>query len=120
MKDRLDNFIELYFEAIEENIEEVIEQLKEEGIDPEEEQQDILRLIQRKKAEIKLQEGEKFKQYYQDATKPASSKPQTESSVSTPRLAARKQTEEFTENEADDIKLEEEKLRLIKKIKDDI
>ena len=119
MKNRMDNFIELYFEAIEENIDAVIAQLEEEGIDTEQSQQDILRLIQKKKAEIKLGEGKKFKQFYLQATQSKNTKQENGISGSKHMLAARKQTNVFSAEEQKDILSDEEKLEIIKKLTDE-
>lgn len=118
MKDRLDNFIELYFEAIQENLEEVIFELKEEGIDPEQSQQDILNFIKKEKGQLKLRQGIQFKGYYLDAVN--SEKLHSESSNhDVSRLAARKKSDGFSEEEKNDILSDEEKLKLIKMYKDD-
>lgn len=118
MKNRMDNFIELYFEAIEENIEKVIAELEEEGIDTEQSQQDILDLIKQKKGELKLERGVQFKKFYQEATSMADQN-NTSAEGENHRLAARKQSADFSENEKKDILSEEEKLKMIKKIRDD-
>lgn len=118
MEDRFGNFIELYFEAIEENIEEVIAQLEEEGIDTEQSQQDILDLIKQKKGELKLERGEQFKKFYQGATGKTDQN-NSNGEGENLRLAARKQSADFSENEKKDILSDEEKLKIIKKFKDD-
>lgn len=61
MTQRTLNFLELYFEAIDENIDEVVGQLRESGIDPEESQNRIMQKIKQKKAEIKIAKGKQFK-----------------------------------------------------------
>lgn len=116
MKYRLDNFIELYFEAIEENIDEVIAQLEEEGIDTEQSQQDTLELIKQKKAELKLEQGEQFKKAYQSQVQTEKSSPDS-LTQNLHMLAARNQKEGFNEMERKDLLTEQEKLKLIAKLK---
>lgn len=116
MKYRLDNFIELYFEAIEENIDEVIAQLEEEGIDTEQSQQDTLELIKQKKAELKLEQGEQFKKAYQTQVPTEKSSPDS-LTQNLHMLAARNQKEGFNEMERKDLLTEQEKLKLIAKLK---
>lgn len=116
MKYRLDNFIELYFEALEENIDEVIAQLEEEGIDTEQSQQDTLELIKQKKAELKLEQGEQFKKAYQTQVPTEKSSPDS-LTQNLHMLAARNQKEGFNEMERKDLLTEQEKLKLIAKLK---
>lgn len=116
MKYRFDNFIELYFEAIEENIDEVIAQLEEEGIDTEQSQQDTLELIKQKKAELKLEQGEQFKKAYQTQVPTEKSSPDS-LTQNLHMLAARNQKEGFNEMERKDLLTEQEKLKLIAKLK---
>lgn len=116
MKYRFDNFIELYFEAIEENIDEVIAQLEEEGIDTEQSQQDTLELIKQKKAELKLEQGEQFKKAYQSQVQTEKSSPDS-LTQNLHMLAARNQKEGFNEMERKDLLTEQEKLKLIAKLK---
>lgn len=116
MKYRLDNFIELYFEAIEENIDEVIAQLEEEGIDTEQSQQDTLELIKQKKAELKLEQGEQFKKAYQSQVPTEKISPDS-LTQNLHMLAARNQKEGFNEMERKDLLTEQEKLKLIAKLK---
>lgn len=61
MTQRTLNFLEIYFEAIDENIDEVAGELKDTGIDPEESQNRIMQKIKEKKAEIKIEKGKQFK-----------------------------------------------------------
>lgn len=61
MNQKTQNFLDLYFKAIDENIEEVVEELKSTGIDPEETQMKILYLIKKKKAELKKERGKNLK-----------------------------------------------------------
>lgn len=116
MKYRFDNFIELYFEALEENIDEVIAQLEEEGIDTEQSQQDTLELIKQKKAELKLEQGEQFKKAYQTQVPTEKSSPDS-LTQNLHMLAARNQKEGFNEMERKDLLTEQEKLKLIAKLK---
>ena len=116
MKYRFDNFIELYFEALEENIDEVIAQLEEEGIDTEQSQQDTLELIKQKKAELKLEQGEQFKKAYQSQVQTEKSSPDS-LTHNLHMLAARNQKEGFNEMERKDLLTEQEKLKLIAKLK---
>jgi hypothetical protein len=63
------NFVKLYFEAIDENIDEVVGELKDAGIDPEESQNKIIYMIKQKKAEIKIERGKKLKVRIQEVLK---------------------------------------------------
>lgn len=62
MTERDKNFIDLYFEAVDENIDEVIRELKNSGIDPEESEQKIMQMIKKQKAEIKIENGKILKE----------------------------------------------------------
>lgn len=62
MTERDKNFIDLYFEAVDENIDEVIRALKNSGIDPEESEQKIMQMIKKQKAEIKIENGKILKE----------------------------------------------------------
>jgi len=57
MNARERNFIQLYFEMMAENIEEISEQLLETGINAEESKERVLNLIKQQKAEIKIDNG---------------------------------------------------------------
>jgi len=57
MNARERNFIQLYFEIMAENIEEISEQLLETGINAEESKERVLNLIKQQKAEIKIDNG---------------------------------------------------------------
>jgi len=61
MTERDKNFIELYFEAVDENIDEVIRDLKNSGIDPEESEQRIMQMIREQRAELKIERGKNLK-----------------------------------------------------------
>lgn len=61
MTQKTQNFLELYFEAIDENIETVAGELKEAGIDPEESENRVMQMIKRKKAQIKIEKGLQLK-----------------------------------------------------------
>lgn len=60
MNARERNFIQLYFEMMAENIEEISEQLLEAGIKPDESKERVLDLIKKQKAEIKIENGKKM------------------------------------------------------------
>lgn len=62
MTERDKNFIDLYFEAVDENIDEVIRDLKNSGLDPEEAEQNIMQMIKKQKAEIKIENGKILKE----------------------------------------------------------
>ena len=62
MTERDKNFIDLYFEAVDENIDEVIRELKNSGIDPEESERKIMQMIKKQKAEIKIENGKILKE----------------------------------------------------------
>ena len=61
MKSSARNFLDLYFEAIDENIEEMVGELKNSGTDTEESEKRILQMIKQKKAELKIEKGKKLK-----------------------------------------------------------
>ena len=69
MTQRTLNFLEIYFEAIEENIDEVAGKLKDSGIDPEESQNRIMQKIKQRKAEIKIEKGKKLKERVKELIK---------------------------------------------------
>lgn len=62
MTERDKNFIDLYFEAVDENIDEVIRELKNSGIDPEESERKIMQMIKKQRAEIKIENGKILKE----------------------------------------------------------
>lgn len=59
---RATNFLDLYFESMDDNIETVISELREAGIDPEQSEINIKQLIKQNKAEIKLEKGRILKE----------------------------------------------------------
>jgi polyhydroxyalkanoate synthesis regulator phasin len=62
MNARERNFIQLYFEVMAENIEEISEQLLETGINAEESRDRVLNLIKQQKAELKIENGKVLKE----------------------------------------------------------
>lgn len=62
MDKRIQNFFDLYLEAIDENIDEVVEELKNAGIDPDESRERILKMIKQKKAELKRENAKKIRE----------------------------------------------------------
>lgn len=110
MDDKIHNFIELLFESVEENIEAVTEMLKENGIDPERSASVIDNMLKQRKAELKTAGGEKFKEFYQDnVTDPV---PEAGAEQLSLNLAARKQTDDFTRKELNDIKADDKKIKI--------
>lgn len=69
MTQRTLNFLELYFEAIDENIEEVLGDLNDAGIDAAESQNRLLQLIKHKKANLKIDKAKKVKEKVQNLLK---------------------------------------------------
>ena len=69
MKPSAKNFLELYFEAIDENIDEVTGELEDAGIDTGESQNRIMQIIKQKKADIKLEKGKILKERVQEFIK---------------------------------------------------
>ena len=69
MKPSAKNFLELYFEAIDENIDEVTGELKDAGIDTGESQNRIMQIIKQKKADIKLEKAKILKERVQEFIK---------------------------------------------------
>ena len=71
MNDKLINFIDLYFESAEENIEVVKKQLEESGIDYEKSLEDTKQLLKKQRAKLKLNKGiilkQKLKEFYERA-----------------------------------------------------
>lgn len=61
MNRRTMNFIDLYFESLDENIDEVKKELSNTGIDLKSLEEKIDHLIKHTKAEIKIEKGKKFK-----------------------------------------------------------
>jgi len=61
MNQKTQNFLDLYFDAIDENIDDVVEELKSAGNDPEETHNKILYMIKQKKAELKIEKGKILK-----------------------------------------------------------
>ena len=69
MKPSAKNFLELYFEAIDENIDEVTGELEDAGIDPGESQNRIMQIIKQKKVDIKLEKAKILKERVQEFIK---------------------------------------------------
>ena len=69
MKPSAKNFLELYFEAIDENIDEVTGELEDAGIDTGESQNRIMQIIKQKKADIKLEKAKILKERVQEFIK---------------------------------------------------
>lgn len=90
MTSRMNNFLELYFEALEENIEEVKTELRKTGIDREESRNKVLNLINKKKAELKIERGRELQLRVEEIVK--ASQPEPAQNVNEPKysLAARK------------------------------
>jgi hypothetical protein len=74
MNQKTQNFLDLYFDAIDENIDEVVEELKSAGNDPAETHNKILFMIKQKKAEFKIEKGKILKARVEELIK---SKPET-------------------------------------------
>lgn len=69
MTQRTQNFLELYFDAIDENIETVIGELNDAGIDPDQSQNRIMQMIKQKKADIKIESGKILRERVQEFIK---------------------------------------------------
>ena len=78
MNQKTQNFLDLYFDAIDENIDEVVEELKSAGNDPAETHNKILYMIKQKKAELKIEKGKILKARVEELIK---SKPETPLSI---------------------------------------
>ena len=78
MNQKTQNFLDLYFDAIDENIDDVVEELKSAGNDPEETHNKILYMIKQKKAELKIEKGKFLKARIEELIK---SKPETPISI---------------------------------------
>lgn len=90
MNQKTQNFLDLYFDAIDENIDDVVEELKSAGNDPAETQNKILYMIKQKKAELKIEKGKILKARIEELIK---SKPETPLSIAKEEryaIAARK------------------------------
>ena len=90
MKPSARNFLELYFEAIDENIEEVVGELKDAGINTEEAQNKILQMIKQKKAEIKIESGKILKERVLELIKKSDTVKEPEMDEKHYSIAARK------------------------------
>lgn len=90
MNARESNFIQLYFEMMAENIEEISEQLIATGINPEESKNRVLNLIKEQKAELKIERGKELQLRVEEIVKASNAEPAQK--VNEPRyaLAARK------------------------------
>ena len=84
------NFLDLYFEAIDENIDEVIGELNEAGIDPDQSQNRIMQMIRQKKAALKMEKGKQLKARVENIIKKMIDIPPTDISDERIALAARK------------------------------
>lgn len=93
MNQKTQNFLDLYFEAIDENIDEVVEELKSAGIDPEETQMKILYLIKEKKAELKIERGKRLKARVEELMQKRNDLPIEAESEKRLAIAARNLTE---------------------------
>lgn len=84
------NFLQLFFDAIDENIQQVIRELKEEGIDTEESENRIKQMIKKKKAELKLERGKILKAKVEELVKAQSVEVKPETIEERYSIAARK------------------------------
>ena len=122
MNARESNFIQLYFEMMAENIEEISEQLIATGINPEESKNRVLNLIKEQKAELKIERGKELQLRVEEIVKASNAEPAQK--VNEPRyaLAARKLgklDEEDINNIKKDGALLEQIGKLINRGKDD-
>ncbi len=69
MNPKTQNFLDLYFEAIDENIDDVVEELKSAGINAAEIHNEILYMIKQKKAELKIEKGKLLKERISEIVK---------------------------------------------------
>lgn len=90
MTQRTLNFLALYFDAIDENIEEAVGELKEAGIDPEESENRVMQMIKRKKAQIKIEKGQQLKTKVEEIIKAKTSTGKPETVEAKYSIAARK------------------------------
>ena len=90
MTQRTLNFLALYFNAIDENIEEAVGELKEAGIDPEESENRVMQMIKKKKAEIKIEKGKELKTKVEEIIKAKTSSGKSETVEAKYSIAARK------------------------------
>ena len=90
MTQRTLNFLALYFDAIDENIEEAVGELKEAGIDPEESENRVMQMIKKKKAEIKIEKGKELKTKVEEIIKAKTSSGKPETVEAKYSIAARK------------------------------
>src|SRR5574338_394076 len=93
MNQKTQNFLDLFFEAVDENIDEVVEELKSAGMDPEETQIKILQMIKEKKAELKIERGKRLKARVEELIQKRLDLPIEAESEKRLALAARKLTE---------------------------
>lgn len=90
MTQRTLNFLALYFDAIDENIEEAVGELKEAGIDPEASENRVMQMIKRKKAQIKIAKGKELKTKVEEIIKAKTSSGKPETVEAKYSIAARK------------------------------
>ncbi|MDY0082635.1 MAG: hypothetical protein RBR74_05580, partial [Ignavibacteriaceae bacterium] len=84
------NFLQLFFDAIDENIQQVIRELKEEGIDTEESENRIKIMIKKKKAELKIERGKILKEKVEEILKAQPEETKSETIEERYSIAARK------------------------------
>ncbi len=116
MNKKINNFINLYNESVEENLGEVKKELQEAGIDTDALKKNILQMIKCEEAELKKEQGRNFrKEFLKEMEREEDGlNKKYPAGNSEFRLAARNADEnERVENTVDD----EVKLRLIEKIK---
>ena len=90
MREKTINFLELYFEALEENIEETQAELKAAGMDLEKTNNKILQMIKQKKAEIKIENGKVLKERVLELIKKSDTIKEPETDEKHYAIAARK------------------------------
>lgn len=116
-KDRI--FINLFFEAVDENIDEVIAELKNAGINPEESEQKIMLMVKKQKAKLKIESGKQLKARVAEIIKLSANQTDTKVTEERYAIAARK-LGAFDQNDIQSIKKDAELLEDIGKLLDKV
>lgn len=119
MTERDKNFINLYIEAVDENIDEVIAELKNAGIYPEESEQKIMLMVKKQKAELKIEKGKQLKERVAEIIKLNAKQSDTKVTEERFAIAARK-LGSIDHNDIQNIKKDAELLEDIGKLLDKV
>lgn len=114
---RLENFSTFYFDTSGEDIEYMISELKEAGIDPEKSSDKILKLIKKERINLKIEKGKRITENYFDLKRQESTENAGEQGFEyKTAVGYRKKSDELTNEDLKKLNRDANDLNLLKKI----